>query len=96
MIDTNVLIKQIPLRDLFPLPADVEFTDRYTVHTLQDVIREIKDESARLYIQHLPYEVEIHDSVDQKHFDFVKSFAKETGDFKSLSTVDIKVMALGL
>ena len=50
VIDTNVLIKRIPLRDVFRLGADEDFAAKYRVHTLSDVIRELRDESARQYI----------------------------------------------
>lgn len=78
VIDSNVLIKQIRLRDLLNLNGDrvalgeadkedphrintdEDFNNRYEVHTLIDVIKEIRDENARLYIQNLPYELKVH------------------------------------
>lgn len=96
VIDTNVLIKRIALRDLYPLPEGVEFDSRYTVHTLKDVFRELKDEQARQYVENLPFQLEVHENVESKYFEFVRRFAKETGDFKSLSYTDLRVMALGL
>jgi rRNA maturation endonuclease Nob1 len=44
----------------------------------------------------LPYELKIHEQVDEESLDFVTGFSKETGDFKSLSKADLKVMALGV
>ena len=38
----------------------------------------------------------MHDSVAENHFNFVRNFSKETGDVKSLSWTDMKVMALGV
>jgi hypothetical protein len=44
VIDANVIIKQLSLRDILGggLTED-EFSERYEVHTLRDVIKEIKD-----------------------------------------------------
>lgn len=52
-------------------------------------------------MQTLPYELKIHSSADDEmsfgeEFTFVKGFAKETGDFKTLSKTDMKVIALGV
>ena len=57
VIDANVLIKQLSLRDILggSLTED-EFSERFEVHTLRDVIKEIKDENARTYLEtRLPY-----------------------------------------
>lgn len=53
---------------------------------------------ARTYLQNLPYELKIHDSdiLESVNFDFVKKFAKETGDLKTLSRTDMRVIALGV
>lgn len=99
VIDANVLIKQLSLRDILggSLTED-EFSERFEVHTLRDVIKEIKDENARTYMEtRLPYELTIHESLKgSEHLDRVRAFAKETGDFKTLSATDMKVIALGL
>lgn len=77
--------------------ADSEqFAELYEVHTIKEVIKEIRDDNARTYLQTLPYELVIHDYVEPEFFDQVKAFAKETGDFKTLSETDMLVMALGL
>jgi PIN domain of ribonuclease len=73
-----------------------EFTDTYEVHTIKEVIKEIRDENARTYLQNLPFELVIHEFVEDEWMDRVRSFAKETGDFKTLSETDMRVMALGL
>ncbi len=77
---------------------DQEFNERYEVHTLRDVLKEIKDENARTYLEtRLPYSLIVHDSLsDPAHLQRVVAFAKETGDFASLSATDLKVMALGI
>jgi rRNA maturation endonuclease Nob1 len=99
VIDANVIIKQLSLRDILGggLTED-EFSERYEVHTIRDVIKEIKDQNARTYLEnHLPYPLIIHDSLQSTDLlDRVHAFAKETGDFKTLSATDMKVIALGL
>lgn len=77
---------------------DQEFNDKYEVHTLRDVIKEIKDENARTYLEtRLPYTLTIHDALTEPaHLQRVLAFAKETGDYASLSATDLKVIALGI
>ena len=76
---------------------DQDFNSKYEVHTLAEVIKEIKDENARTYLKQLPYELKIHETFgDLENYKFVKAFAKETGDLKSLSWVDTRLMALGI
>jgi hypothetical protein len=36
------------------------------------------------------------DALNEKHVTFVEHFSRETGDFKTLSTTDIRVIALGV
>ncbi len=65
VIDANVIIKQLSLRDIIGggLTED-DFSDRFEVHTLRDVIKEIKDENARTYLEtRLPYPLIIHDTL---------------------------------
>ena len=45
VIDANVIIKQIRLRDVLNTKDDQEFNEKYEVHTISDVIREIRDEN---------------------------------------------------
>ena len=47
VIDANVLIKQISLRELMGAKDDKEFNEQYEVFTIEEVIAEIKDQSAR-------------------------------------------------
>lgn len=46
----------------------------------------------------LPYELKIlhAENIEAKHLMTVTNFAKDTGDYKSLSQTDLKVIALGL
>ncbi len=96
MIDANVIIKQIRLQEVMGAADSQEFSQTYDVHTIKEVLKEIRDENARTYLQNLPYEIIIHESVEEEFMDRVRSFAKETGDFKTLSETDMRVIALGL
>ena len=40
--------------------------------------------------------MKIHEDPEEKDYDYVKNFAKQTGDFKTLSITDMKVIALGV
>ena len=96
VIDANVLIKQIRLQEVMGASDSQEFDAAYEVHTIKEVIKEIKDDNARTFMQNLPYELVIHDYVEDEFLDRVRAFAKETGDYKTLSETDMRVMALGL
>ena len=95
VIDANVLIKQLRLRDLMGASDDQDFASRYRVVTVPEVLKEIKDEQARAYLESLPYELEVREA-EAADFERVRQFAKETGDLKTLSWVDMKVIALGV
>ncbi len=49
-------------------------------------------------MRNLPYELKVHgeEFIDAATLKMVSNFAKDTGDFKSLSQTDLKVMALGV
>ncbi len=96
MIDTNVIIKQIRLVEMLKAKDDQDFNERFEVYTLPDVLHEIRDETARMYLDNLPYPLKIHSSLEESHYKFVRAFAKQTGDLKSLSETDMKVIALGV
>ena len=49
-----------------------------------------------MHLQNLPYELRIHEEIESEYFQTVKNFAKETGDLKTLSYTDMRVIALGL
>ena len=63
------------------------------IYTVQDVISEIRDKDTRERLQCLPYELRIIEPFEED-IAFVKKFAATTGDLASLSTADIKVLAL--
>ena len=73
-----------------------DFDSAYEVHTIKEVLKEIKDDNARTFMQNLPYELIVHDYVEDEFMERVRAFAKETGDYKTLSETDMRVMALGL
>lgn len=100
IIDTNAIIKQLNLRLVInpSIQTDEEFAEKYELYTLKEVIGEVRDERARQFLANLPYEVQIEDSsfIDDADRITVENFAKDTGDFKTLSYVDILVIAFGL
>ncbi len=51
VVDTNVLLKQTGLRELLKIPDQTLFEEIFDVFTLEEVIREVKDEQARKYIE---------------------------------------------
>jgi hypothetical protein len=71
----------------------------YEIYTLEEVVNEIRDERARLFLESTPYEMETltgSSFVDQKDLNLVDNFARETGDLGTLSRVDKLVIAAGL
>ncbi|XP_065065189.1 RNA-binding protein NOB1-like [Rhopilema esculentum] len=63
------------------------------IFTVQDVVHEIRDAATRQRLAVLPYEIEFREPSTES-VKTISEFAKKTGDFPSLSAVDIKVMAL--
>lgn len=62
-------------------------------YTVPEVIREIKDDQTKLYYETLPVTVQLREPSPEA-VAFVTQFSKLTGDFPTLSKVDIKVIAL--
>merc|ERR1719494_1599497 len=63
------------------------------VVTIQDVLNEIRDAATRQRLAVLPYELDFREpSIESVKF--VTDFSKKTGDFKSLSATDMRVLAL--
>ncbi len=100
VVDTNVLLKQTQLRELLKVKDLATFEDLFEVVTLDTVIGEIKDEKSRAYVDNrLPYTLDVKTAktyLDHEDIVQVKNFAKDTGDFTSLSEVDQQVIALGV
>ena len=92
VIDTNVLLKQLNLRSLLKIETEDEFNELFEVITLSEVIKEVKDQQARDYIDnHLPFELEKKSAetfIDKTDMVHAQNFAKDTGDYASLSLVD--------
>ncbi len=61
--------------------------------TIEEVISEIRDSKSRDMLLKLPFELEICSPSEEAMLE-VGKFAKKSGDFASLSLVDLKVMAL--
>ena len=92
VIDTNVLLKRTQLREMLKVPDLNTFNEKFEVVTLDSVISELKDEQSRAYVQTgLPYELDVKKAktfIDKQDMIQVQNFAKDTGDFFSLSEVD--------
>ena len=71
----------------------------YEVYTLQEVVNEIRDQKARLFMETLPYEMQVKQGgsyVTERDQVMVDNFSKDTGDFVGLSQVDRMVIAMGV
>ena len=100
IVDTNVLLKQTQLRELLKVRDQFAFEELFEVVTLDSVINEIRDEQSRAYVNTgLPYNLQVKTKatfIDKKDMTRVQNFAKDTGDFSTLSLVDTEVIAMGL
>ncbi|XP_071172735.1 RNA-binding protein NOB1-like [Mytilus edulis] len=63
------------------------------IYTIPEVVKEIRDKATLQRLQVLPYKLEYR-TPSQESLQIVSNFSKKTGDYKSLSAVDIKVLAL--
>ncbi|XP_053208128.1 RNA-binding protein NOB1-like [Panonychus citri] len=63
------------------------------VVTLVDVIGEIKDRQTKERLSRLPYQIDFRDP-DPEDVKIVSQFSRKTGDYASLSPVDLKLIAL--
>uniref|UniRef100_T2M3I8 RNA-binding protein NOB1 n=1 Tax=Hydra vulgaris TaxID=6087 RepID=T2M3I8_HYDVU len=63
------------------------------IFTIGEVIDEIRDCATKQRLSVLPYEIEFREP-SSECLKFVSEFSKKTGDFKSLSAVDLRVIAL--
>ncbi|CAB1110672.1 unnamed protein product [Ectocarpus sp. CCAP 1310/34] len=61
--------------------------------TIPEVVAEIRDKKARQHLESLPFELKLREPSDEA-MKFAASFARQTGDLRSLSRVDLKVIAL--
>ncbi|XP_028392084.1 RNA-binding protein NOB1-like [Dendronephthya gigantea] len=80
--DSAAFLKNVPLQKMAK-----------NIYTINEVVGEIKSPAVRQRLAVLPYEISFRlPSSDSLHV--VSEFAKKTGDFQSLSLVDLKVLAL--
>lgn len=63
------------------------------VITVPEVIKEIKSKRQVRRLVTLPYDIQVKDP-NVEHIQFVSEFSKKTGDYLSLSSADLKVIAL--
>ncbi|XP_033754397.1 RNA-binding protein NOB1-like [Pecten maximus] len=63
------------------------------IYSLPEVVKEIRDKATLQRLQVLPYQLQFRQPSPESIRN-VTEFAKKTGDYRSLSAVDIKVMAL--
>lgn len=84
VIDTNALIKGSRLEKMA-----TEF------YTISEVFDEVTDKQSKHQLAIFPFEIKVR-SPTPEAFKKVVEFAKKTGDFPVLSTVDLKVIALTL
>jgi len=82
VIDSGGFIKNAPIREICS-----------NAYTIPEVVAEIKDKETRKRLKMLPYELHFKDPNVQA-IQKVSQAAKESGDFSSLSAVDLKVLAL--
>ncbi|EAT42876.1 AAEL005628-PA [Aedes aegypti] len=82
VVDTSAFIKNAPLQDLAE-----------NCYTVQGVVDEIKNDRQLKRLVVLPYSLQVREP-DSEVLAKVTNFAKKTGDFASLSLVDLKVLAL--
>ena len=87
VIDSGPIIKNSAVRSLFGKAT--------LYYTTPAVIQEIRDAKARQSLEQLPFEL-LEKEPTSKSLDSVIEFAKQTGDYPSLSTVDLQVLALCL
>lgn len=82
VVDTTAFIKAESLQEIAE-----------NLYTIQEVIDEITNERQRKKLMVLPYDLIVKD-VFLENIKFITEFSQKTGDYRSLSAVDIKVMAL--
>ncbi|ODN04581.1 RNA-binding protein NOB1 [Orchesella cincta] len=82
VVDANAFLKALPLQEMGE-----------NVYTVPDVVTEIRDSAVRQRLQVLPYDLQLKEPLPE-NIQFITKFSKATGDYPSLSAVDIRLMAL--
>ncbi|XP_029353336.1 RNA-binding protein NOB1 isoform X2 [Echeneis naucrates] len=80
--DAAAFLKKAPLQDI-----------GRNIYTLREVVNEIRDKTTRRSLAFLPYQLHFKEP-HPEHIRHVTEFSKKTGDYPSLSSTDIKVLAL--
>ncbi|VDN01880.1 unnamed protein product [Thelazia callipaeda] len=82
VVDSSAFIKRAPLHELGS-----------EIYTVPGVIDELKCEKMRHLLASLPFEIQVQEpSRDSLHI--ITEFSKKTGDYPSLSAVDLKLLSL--
>ncbi|KAG2501826.1 hypothetical protein HYH03_000325 [Edaphochlamys debaryana] len=82
VVDTNAIISGLRLEAI---------ADRFC--TIPEVLAEVRDKQSRQFLSTLPFGLDVRDPSEES-LKAVQRFARETGDIHSLSTVDLKLLAL--
>lgn len=82
IVDSGAIIKEVNIMGLAE-----------NLWTVSDVIEEIRDKRARHVLENLPKELKVREP-SATSIARVVEFAKKTGDLRSLSTADLRVLAL--
>ncbi|XP_013380649.1 RNA-binding protein NOB1 [Lingula anatina] len=82
VVDSGAFIRNAPIKDIGE-----------TVYTIEEVVNEIRDKATKQRLQVLPYDLKFR-SPSTEAIKFVTEFSKRTGDYASLSAVDLQVLAL--
>ncbi|VDK84404.1 unnamed protein product [Litomosoides sigmodontis] len=80
--DSNAFIKRVPLHDFAS-----------EIYTVPGVINELKCEKMRHLLESLPYQICVQEPTAES-LHIIVEFSKKTGDYPSLSAVDLKLLAL--
>ncbi|VDM92244.1 unnamed protein product [Onchocerca ochengi] len=80
--DSGAFIKRVPLHDLGS-----------EIYTVPGVISELKCEKMRHLLESLPYEIHIQEPTTES-LHIITEFSKKTGDYPSLSAIDLKLLSL--
>ncbi|XP_074646707.1 RNA-binding protein NOB1-like [Tubulanus polymorphus] len=82
VVDSGGFIRNAPLHEIGA-----------NIYTLPEVVNEIRDKATKQRLQVLPYKLQFREP-SAECVKAVSDFARKTGDYRSLSSVDIKVIAL--
>lgn len=82
IVDSGAFIRNIEIKDI-----------GQKIYSLHEVVNEIRDKATRQRLQVLPYDITFKEPTPESYHAVVE-FSKKTGDFVSLSPVDLRVLAL--